>query len=67
MSFSRATPGPARWMITGVSSGLGRALAVAALARGDVVAGTLRSQAALEDYAALFAGPRDRPADGRHG
>jgi NAD(P)-dependent dehydrogenase (short-subunit alcohol dehydrogenase family) len=43
-------------MITGVSSGLGRALAVAALARGDVVAGTLRSQAALEDYAALSPG-----------
>lgn len=30
------------WFITGVSSGLGRSLAAAALARGDVVAGTTR-------------------------
>lgn len=32
-----------RWLITGVSGGLGRALAEAVLARGDMVAGTLRS------------------------
>jgi NAD(P)-dependent dehydrogenase (short-subunit alcohol dehydrogenase family) len=38
------------WMITGVSSGLGHALAAAALQRGDRVAGTVRSDAA----AALF-------------
>ncbi len=44
------------WMVTGVSSGLGRALAVAALARGDRVAGTVRSQAALESYEALSPG-----------
>lgn len=33
---------PKRWFITGASSGLGLALAEAALARGDIVAGTLR-------------------------
>lgn len=38
------------WMITGVSSGLGRALAEAALRRGDRVAGTVRT----EEAAALF-------------
>ncbi len=31
-----------RWLITGVSGGLGRAIATAALARGDQVAGTVR-------------------------
>lgn len=39
-----AIPGrPRNWLITGVSSGFGRALARAALARGDQVAGTVRS------------------------
>ena len=33
------------WMITGVSSGLGLALAKAALARGERVVGTVRSEA----------------------
>lgn len=36
---------PRRWLITGVSSGFGRALAVAALAEGDIVFGTLRKAA----------------------
>ncbi len=36
-----------RWLITGVSSGLGEALARAALARGDQVAGTLRDASKL--------------------
>lgn len=31
-----------RWLITGVSSGFGRELAIAALDRGDIVAGTVR-------------------------
>jgi NAD(P)-dependent dehydrogenase (short-subunit alcohol dehydrogenase family) len=37
---------PKSWLITGVSSGLGKALAAAALAAGDKVAGTVRSEAA---------------------
>lgn len=40
------------WLITGVASGLGKALAAAALARGDAVAGTARR---AEDVAALEA------------
>ena len=43
----------AKWLITGVSGGLGRALAGAALARGDHVAGTARRQADLEAFTAL--------------
>ncbi|AJP74276.1 oxidoreductase [Sphingomonas hengshuiensis] len=35
------------WLITGVSSGLGKALAAAALARGDMVIGTARRDADL--------------------
>lgn len=41
------------WFITGVSRGLGRVLAQAALARGDVVAGTVRSPADAAAFAAL--------------
>ena len=41
------------WLITGVSGGLGRALAEAALARGDHVAGTARREADLAAFAAL--------------
>ncbi|MCP8890089.1 oxidoreductase [Sphingomonas faeni] len=41
------------WLITGVSRGLGRDLALAALARGDIVAGTVRTQAAAAAFAAL--------------
>lgn len=44
------------WLVTGVSSGLGRALAEAALARGDTVCGTARSDADLADFAALAPG-----------
>jgi NAD(P)-dependent dehydrogenase (short-subunit alcohol dehydrogenase family) len=39
------------WLITGASSGLGRAIADAALARGDAVVATARGIEALEDLA----------------
>jgi NAD(P)-dependent dehydrogenase (short-subunit alcohol dehydrogenase family) len=45
-----------KWLITGVSTGLGRALAEAALVRGDLVAGTVRSEAALAAFEALAPG-----------
>ena len=44
------------WLITGVSSGFGLAIAQAALERGDVVAGTLRSPAAVAAFEALQPG-----------
>jgi len=47
------------WFITGVSAGLGRALAAAALERGDAVHGTVRSPAAADAFAAL--GPAASP------
>jgi len=47
---------PKTWLITGVSSGLGRALAQAVLDRGDRVAGTVRSTAAQSDFEALAPG-----------
>lgn len=37
------------WLITGCSSGMGRALALEALSRGDRVIATARSVASLED------------------
>jgi NAD(P)-dependent dehydrogenase (short-subunit alcohol dehydrogenase family) len=46
----------ANWLITGVSGGLGRALAEAALARGDEVAGTVRKDADLTAFEALAPG-----------
>ncbi len=44
-----------RWFITGVSSGLGQALAEAALDAGDIVAGTVRTSEAQRDFARLHA------------
>jgi NAD(P)-dependent dehydrogenase (short-subunit alcohol dehydrogenase family) len=44
------------WLITGVSSGLGRAIAEAALARGDKAAGTVRRQADLAAFEARAPG-----------
>ncbi|AYV45377.1 short-chain dehydrogenase/reductase [Caulobacter flavus] len=44
------------WLITGVSGGLGREIAAAALARGDVVAGTVRRKADVEAFEALAPG-----------
>jgi NAD(P)-dependent dehydrogenase (short-subunit alcohol dehydrogenase family) len=44
------------WLITGVSSGLGRALAQAVAAQGHKVAGTVRSVQAQRDFAGLYPG-----------
>lgn len=44
------------FLITGVSSGLGRAMAREALSRGDVVVGTVRKQKDLEEYEAATPG-----------
>jgi len=44
---------PRHWLITGCSSGFGRAVAEAALARGDRVVGTLRQAAQCRDFEAL--------------
>jgi NAD(P)-dependent dehydrogenase (short-subunit alcohol dehydrogenase family) len=41
------------WLITGVSGGLGREIALAALARGDVVVGTVRNAPAADAFKAL--------------
>ncbi len=46
------------WLVTGASSGFGRAVAAAALAAGDAVVGTARRQDALADWA-------DAAPDGR--
>lgn len=44
------------WIITGVGGGLGRAMAVAALARGDQVFGLLREPGAADAFAAIAPG-----------
>ncbi|UAL09128.1 oxidoreductase [Caulobacter segnis] len=44
------------WIITGVSGGLGREIARAALARGDVVVGTVRKPQAVAAFEALAPG-----------
>ena len=47
---------PRQWLITGVSSGFGRELARAALARGDVVVGTVRQPAQADHFEELAPG-----------
>lgn len=47
---------PRNWMITGVSSGFGRALAEAALNLGDRVVGTVRSEPACAAFTAIAPG-----------
>ena len=49
-------PAARTWLITGVSSGLGRALAEEVLARGETVVGTVRSRADLDRFEALALG-----------
>jgi NAD(P)-dependent dehydrogenase (short-subunit alcohol dehydrogenase family) len=44
------------WLITGVSSGLGRSLALEALSRGDLVVGTVRRPADAADFEAAAPG-----------
>lgn len=44
------------WLITGVSTGLGRALAEAVLGRGEIVIGTLRKREQQAEFAALAPG-----------
>ena len=44
---------PKTWLITGISSGLGRALAEGVLKRGDRVVGTARSEKVSKAFAAL--------------
>ncbi|MBB5783207.1 oxidoreductase [Nonomuraea jabiensis] len=46
------TSRPRRWLVTGASRGLGRAVAEAALAAGDTVIATARKPAALNDLVA---------------
>src|SRR5262245_6377184 len=53
----RADMLPKTWFITGTSTGLGRAWAIAALERGDRVAGTSRDVSRLADLAETY---RDR-------
>ena len=49
-------PAGRTWLVTGVSSGLGRALAEEVLARGETVVGTVRSGADLDRFEALAPG-----------
>lgn len=51
-----STARPRTWLITGVSSGFGRELAQAILARGDTVVGTMRQKAQLSAFEALAPG-----------
>ena len=47
---------PKRWLITGISSGIGQALAQAALKRGDTVVGCARNAADVAKFEALAPG-----------
>ena len=56
----------ATWLITGCSTGLGRALAQAVLAHGHNAVVTARNAATLEDIAAAFPGHGAGPAPRCH-
>ena len=47
---------PKRWLLTGISSGIGQALAQAALKRGDTVVGCARNPADVAKFEALAPG-----------
>lgn len=44
------------WVVTGVSGGLGRALAMAVAGKGDIVYGTLRKKEQVEEFNQLYPG-----------
>ncbi|MEX3787870.1 oxidoreductase [Paraburkholderia sp. BR14374] len=54
--MTRQTTNPAVWFITGVSSGFGRSLAEAVLARGDKVVGTVRNETQIASFENLAPG-----------
>ena len=54
--MSDQTTNPAVWFITGVSSGFGRSLAEAVLARGDSVIGTVRNDGQIAPFENLAPG-----------
>lgn len=54
MTTSSKTTSSKTWLITGTSSGFGRAMTEKLLARGDRVAATLRKTAALDDLKARY-------------
>jgi NAD(P)-dependent dehydrogenase (short-subunit alcohol dehydrogenase family) len=53
---SKTGDSPAAWLITGCSSGIGREIALAALAKGHNVAATARNPAAVGEIAAQYPG-----------
>ncbi|MGF6654785.1 NAD(P)-dependent dehydrogenase (short-subunit alcohol dehydrogenase family) [Paraburkholderia youngii] len=54
--MTQQTTSPAVWFITGVSSGFGRSLAEAVLARGDKVVGTVRNETQIASFENLAPG-----------
>ena len=56
----------ANWFITGVSTGFGRALAEAVLAKGHKVIGTVREEGSRAPFEGLAPGTRRRGRARRH-
>ena len=59
---SKTGDSPAVWLITGCSSGIGREIALAALAKGHNVAATARDPRAVEEIVAKYPGQVVAPA-----
>jgi NAD(P)-dependent dehydrogenase (short-subunit alcohol dehydrogenase family) len=59
---SKKGDSPAAWLITGCSSGIGREIALAALAKGHDVAATARNPATVEEIVAKYSGRVIAPA-----